>query len=188
MYAKLTGKIVDILSEYVIVDVNGVGYRVEGIDAAIENEQVSLYIYTHVREQEIRLFGFRTKDALAVFEMLLDVQGVGPKSAVKLVSLLGVETIVHAIINDDSLALKVPGLGDKLSKKIIIDLKNKITKLSVEVGESKTILTGLEDVIAAIESLGYAHDKVVSVLRGVEVKDMSQQEIIKLVLKMLNNA
>jgi len=186
MIGRLTGKVSDLLPNGLILDVNGIGYRVEGVTDALENDEISLYIYTHVREQELRLFGFRSKDTLIMFEKLLEVQGIGPKIALKLVNQIDLQDIVSAIANEDFTALKVSGLGEKLAKKIIIDLKNKINKEQVLISNFKPISKEITDIIDALLSLGYRSDRVESVLKQIDTEGKTQQSIIKEALNLLN--
>jgi len=187
MIGKLRGTVTDIFPDNIIVDVNGVGYKVEGIMGAKKDEEVVLYIYTHVREQELRLFGFKSKDVMIMFQKLLDVQGIGPKLAVKLVNQLDLNDIVMAIIQEDSNKLKVPGLGEKLAKKIIIDLKNKVTKENENVtfkvsNSSKEVV----DILDALLSLGFRRDRIEKVLSKIALDGKDQQTIIKEALFLLN--
>ena len=186
MIGKLKGKIIDLINDEIIIDVNGVGYRVEGLQGAKIDSDVEIYTYTHVREQELRLFGFETKDALIMFEALLDVQGVGPKIALKLVNMINVGDIVNAILDEDSTSLKVPGLGEKLAKKIIIDLKNKMKKVNINPTHVVKRDAIFDDVAAALISLGYHSDRIDKVLEVIDTKDRDQQGIIKEALRLLN--
>ena len=186
MIGKLKGKVDDIFPSGVIISVNGVGYRVEGVVDLKFGDEVILYIYTYVREQELRLFGFKSRDGLNMFEKLLDVQGIGPKIAVKLINLLDLQTIVTAVASEDYAMLKIPGLGEKLAKKIIIDLKNKIDKedLSSLKNAGGTKNTG--DIVEALLSLGFKKDRIEGVLSELEIEGKSQQQIIKEALNLIN--
>jgi Holliday junction DNA helicase RuvA len=186
MIGKLKGKIVDTINDDLIIDVNGVGYRVEGLSGSKINSDIEIFTYTHVREQELRLFGFESKDALTMFEALLNVQGVGPKIALKLVNMINVGEIVNAILNEDSSSLKVPGLGEKLAKKIIIDLKNKMKKVNINATNVVKRDAIFDDVAAALISLGYHSDRIDKVLQIIDTKDKDQQGIIKEALRLLN--
>jgi Holliday junction DNA helicase RuvA len=153
-----------------------------------KDEELEIYTYTHLREQEIRLFGFRTRDMLIIFEKLLGVQGVGPKIASKLLNMIGVEDIVNAIISEDSAALKIPGLGEKISKKIIIDLKNKIDKNSVQFTPGIKLDKKTDDIVAALQSLGYQKERIVEALKNIDSKEIEPQGVIKEALKLLNQS
>lgn len=187
MIGKLKGIVEDIFPNYVIVNVGGVGYRVEGIVAVKEGESVELFIYTHVREQELRLFGFKSRDTLIMFEKLLDVQGIGPKLAIKVVNQLSLQDIVTAIATDDSTVLRIPGVGEKLAKKIIIDLKNKIDKADLQSLPQNTLVSkDIHDVVEALLSLGFRKEKIEDVLRRISVEGKTQQSIIREALALLN--
>lgn len=186
MIGKLKGIIDDVFPNSIILDVNGVGYKVEGIIGAKLGENITLYIYTHVREQELRLFGFRTRDELNMFEKLLDVQGIGPKLAVKLINQVSLQDIVSAVASEDSQMLRIPGLGEKLAKKIIIDLKNKIDK--ADLSSISSVLPGkdMADVVEALLSLGFKKEKIEAVLRHIEAEGKSQKEVIREALSLIN--
>lgn len=191
MYAKLIGKVSDVFSDYSIVEVNGVGYKVEGITEFLEGEEVSIYTYTHVREQELRLFGFRTKQELVLFEKLLDVQGVGPKIAIKIINLIPLEIAVNAIITEDYSALKVPGLGEKLAKKIILDIRNKV-KDAFKGVQYNTVSNNTididEDLLSALEVLGFKRNVIIDLIKAhnISMNGMTVQDKIRLILKFIN--
>lgn len=186
MIGKLKGIIEDIFPNFIILDVNGVGYRVEGLIDVKSGENVELFIYTHVREQELRLFGFKSRDSLIMFEKLLDVQGIGPKMAVKVVNLISLHDIVTAIATDDSSMLRIPGLGEKLAKKIIIDLKNKVDKNELgALPKTAGVSKDMNDVLEALLSLGFRKEGVEEVLRMIPSEGKSQQTIIKEALSLL---
>lgn len=129
MYAKLKGKIIDVFPEFVIIDVNGIGFRVETVKSGyIEMQEVELYVYTHVREQDIRLFGFETRQEYLLFMDLIEISGIGPKSALILLSELSVDQVLNAINEKDESSLKVKGVGKKSAQRIIIEMASKIDK------------------------------------------------------------
>ena len=187
MIGKLKGIVEDIFPNFIIIDVGGVGYRVEGLVDIKENEEVELFIYTHVREQELRLYGFKSRDTLIMFEKLLEVQGIGPKMAMKVVNFISLHDIVTAIATDDSTMLRIPGLGEKLAKKIIIDLKNKVDKAELQsLPQSPSISKDMNDVVEALLSLGFRKEGILEVLKMVPSEGKSQQSIIKEALALLN--
>src|SRR3972149_7503346 len=133
MIAKLTGKVSDQFVNYLIIEVGGVGYKVEGSFPLFDaSGQTTLFIHTHVRENEIRLFGFMDFQQLQLFEELLTVSGVGPKIALVLINNLGISTIVNAIQTAKPESLKSPGVGLKTAQRIVIDLKSKVDIFKVK--------------------------------------------------------
>lgn len=131
MIGMLTGEIVELAADYLLLDVNGVGYRVEHaapFRLGLEGQRCKCYIHTHVRETEMRLFGFHTQAELSLFEVLLDVNGVGPRTAMLIVSHYSPAQILRAVRIGDAAALAVKGVGKKTLAKIMLELEGKLEK------------------------------------------------------------
>lgn len=134
MYAHLHGELARVEADYVVIDVNGVGYKVHPPLAVIHQlppvgEEVRLLIYTAVREDAITLYGFSDAAQQSVFELLLTVSGVGPKVALNILSVMTVEQVVNAISGDNYKELnRVPGVGTKTAQRIVLELKEKISQ------------------------------------------------------------
>ncbi|MCL2521838.1 MAG: Holliday junction branch migration protein RuvA [Erysipelotrichales bacterium] len=129
MYAYIKGTIVEINSTNIIIDHQGIGYLVNVPNPYIfkKNEETIIYLYQHIREDSNMLFGFATKNAKELFLKLINVSGIGPKTALGLLVTDEVERIVSAIDNMDYKFLtKFPGIGQKASQQIVLDLKGKI--------------------------------------------------------------
>ncbi len=131
MIAKLTGTIEDIFSQYIILNVGGVGYKVTVSTALIQDlkadKKIVLYIYTHVTKDTLSLFGFTNKKELSFYELLLTVSKIGPKTALSVMNLGGVNEIITAISKADSdFFLGVPRVGRKNAQRIIIELRSKV--------------------------------------------------------------
>ncbi|QMV43828.1 Holliday junction branch migration protein RuvA [Cohnella cholangitidis] len=126
----LRGKVAHLESEYVVLDVRDVGYRVftpNPYGLARTNEPVELYIYHHVREDAIHLFGFTTRDEQALFRRLLEVSGIGPKVALGVLAGGRPEAVVAAIQQENLAFLtKLPGIGRKTAQRMVLDLKDKL--------------------------------------------------------------
>ena len=198
MIGYLSGTIKHAGDGYVILDCNDVGYRVElglqSVEQAV-GEQREFFIYTHVRETELRLFGFEVPDDLKLFECLISVNGVGPKVGLSLISGLGGESIVNSILENEPQDLKVPGVGKKTAEKIVLELGDKLQKVGFKtksvVGSNREELDSLEgqfeEVEEALESLGYSSKdipKIMVRLQGIEgVEKMSTEELVRLVLR-----
>src|SRR2546430_2329173 len=131
MIGYISGQVKQVYKEKLIIMTGGgVGYLVSAVQSNyLEGQSVNLYIYTAVRETEISLWGFAERAELELFESLLSVSGVGLKTAQALIANLGVNRIISAIRSGDALSLKVPGVGSKISERIVIDLKNKVENL-----------------------------------------------------------
>ena len=146
-------------------------------------KDVVFFIHTHVREDAIDLYGFLTLEELEMFELLISIAGVGPKSGLGILTVADPKTIKTAILNEDSSILtKVSGVGRKTAERIILELKNKIGDLS-EGDKAKAI--GDSDAIEALVSMGYSVSEAREALKHipVEVKDIGQR--IKMALKNL---
>jgi Holliday junction DNA helicase RuvA len=160
MIGSLRGEIIDKEDGALTIDVGGVGYYVQGpatlVDVLEVGVRTHLFIHTHVREQELTLFGFPDKDELELFRTLLKVQGIGPKMALSILSYIPAETLRQAIAREEAALLaRVPGIGPKKAKQIIFALKDKVGYDDIFV--SSTPITDSDgEVIAALTSLGYS--------------------------------
>ncbi|HNT78620.1 MAG TPA: Holliday junction branch migration protein RuvA [Anaerolineae bacterium] len=156
MIAHLEGQILVAEAGRVILDVGGVGFAVHVPLSltARAGERLSLYTYLHVRENELALYGFHEEDDKALFELLLGVSGVGPKAAMSLMSVLSVDTLRRAILNQQPEVLsRAPGVGKKTAEAIVLHLKDKLKR---QVGPIIEVAEDDADVIAALTSLGFS--------------------------------
>lgn len=194
MIGYLKGRVISSDGNKLIVDVNSVGYLVEVANVRfLENEEIQLFIHTHVREQELKLFGFVDNTDLKVFELLLSVSGVGPKAALLLVETYGASGVVQAIKMNNANGVKAKGIGMKTSEKIIIELKNKVGNISVNTdvdGEVKSAQkqggTKIDEVIDALSSLGYRNNEVLAVIEKIDdLTNLDVSGIIRRSLELL---
>lgn len=187
MIGYLSGNLKLVQDNFYIIEVQGVGYRVEPVGLNyLENQSVEIYVYTYVRENEIRLFGFDDPELLEVFEKLLSVSGIGPKAAVSVLSTMSLESFLAAIEAQDSHALKVPGVGVKTAQKVILELKNSNLIKEKKFRKNKIDHETLSDAILALEGLGYKKQEVEQVISTLVVDPAWESEdIIKLVLSKL---
>lgn len=164
MYEYLEGKVTIVTPSYIVIDVQGVGYRVLTANPYRyhENDVARIYIYQAVRETELTLYGFVDSDEKQLFEQLLNVSGIGPKSALAILASADHSGLINAIANDDASYLtKFPGVGKKTAGQIVLDLKDNILQLDTGNQNSKEIMTAsndilpLSDALSALESLGY---------------------------------
>ncbi len=174
MIAQLTGLVARVATPFVVLDVSGVGYKVavplstlERLPAPGSPEKVTLLTHMLVREDDLSLYGFSEELELKVFELLLTVQGVGPKVALALLSALGGAGLAQTVGAEDVRGLsKVPGIGAKTAQRLILDLKDKLFALGFERRVEGLAATGrvvaksgnaqlLEDVLSALMNLGY---------------------------------
>ncbi|WP_309697810.1 Holliday junction branch migration protein RuvA [Armatimonas sp.] len=172
MIAQLTGKVVRVATPVVVLDVNGVGYRVSVPLSVIEQlpadgSPVTLVTHMIVREDDLSLYGFFEESDQKVFELLLTVTGVGPKVALALLSALGGDGIARVVSSEDAKAIaKTPGIGPKLAQRLVLELKDKLTAFGFSrkvehLAASATVKIRsaneqlLDDVSSALTNLGY---------------------------------
>ena len=163
MIGQLRGRLTDKRPNQVLVDVAGVGYLVQvplSTYAALGelHTEVTLLIHTHVREDALSLYGFLSSREKHFFEMLLSASGVGPSLALKILSGMSVEELVPAIRGSDLARLtKIPGVGRKTAERIVVELKDKLDAVTIEVERpAASSPAGIEaDVVSALVNLGY---------------------------------
>ena len=170
MIAHLSGVVHSVHTGFLVLSVQGVGYRVFApsrvLSSAVPHGDLSLYIHTAVREDALDLFGFPSFEELELFELLLSVSGIGPRSALGIINLESVEKLVRAIAHGDvGYLTKVSGVGKKSAEKIVLELRDKVGALHIEnVGEATQ---DSEDVLEALIALGYRADEARETLRRI---------------------
>lgn len=192
MIGHLTGKIISSKPTQILLDVNGVGYTVKisinTFEKLTGKNIVSLFIYTNVKEDSITLFGFYSESEKEMFELLISISGVGPKSALSLLSGISTDDLKHAIItNNIERIVAVPGIGRKTAERLILELKNKVRDIKEE-GISSTKPSMQKEAISALTTLGYnlsSSEKAVHKILS-ELPECSLEELIKKSLKELN--
>jgi Holliday junction DNA helicase RuvA len=185
MIGFLRGKILIVKENSLILDVSGVGYKVlcplPLLLSLVEGEELSLNIHTHVREDQITLFGFKDEKDLFLFEKLTSVSGIGPKGALSMLSVHSPSSIAHAVENGDASALSsTPGVGKKTAEKIIIELKGKLSHL---LGEVET--DAMYEVRLALETLGYSAKEIREALQEIKTEGKTTSTLIKEALTQL---
>ncbi len=177
MIAHVSGMVVEKFAGSVIIDVAGVGYEVAvamiDYESLTLNDTVKLYTYHHVREQAEELFGFSSLAAKKLFELLITVQGVGPKAALAILSLGTIETVRNAIANSDSgYITKASGVGKKTAERVVVDLADKVG-LPTHYGSTAPIQTQLntaDEALEALMALGYTLADATRALENVDPK------------------
>ena len=197
MIAYLKGELVVKSEEYIIIEVQGIGYKVfmskKSIDELQENRQVRVYTYLKVREDDISLFGFNTNEELHMFELLISVGGIGAKSAITILSNITPSRFALAVITNEVNTLKkLPGIGPKTAQRIILELKDKIKTedaISNNEADEDSIDNKMkneeeqEDLIQALQVLGYRRYEINKILP--KIKQESLEEKIKEALQYL---
>lgn len=189
MIAHLSGTIKLRDDPYIIVSVNGVGYKVQispSFSSRLsENSKIELFTYTHVREDVLELFGFSEYQDLKLFELLISVSGVGPKTALAIFTLGGHIEITNAITSENvDYFTGIPRLGKKNAQKIIIELKNKLGDSSI-INIKSSGFEGSDEVVAALMSFGFSRSESYEALRKIGNDGKTVEEKIKLTLKHL---
>ena len=162
MIAQLRGTLIDKRPNQVLIDVSGVGYLVHIPLSTFYSlgdlrAEVTLLIYTHVREDQLALYGFLTAREKHLFELLLSASGVGPTLATKILSGMSVEELVPAIRRGDLAQLtRIPGVGKKTAERMVVELRDKLAATEAHEAERPAPVTGLDaDVVSALVNLGY---------------------------------
>lgn len=175
MIARIAGMIVEKFAGSLIVDVSGVGYEVAVPTLEYESlaldQEVKLHTYHHIREQSQELFGFSTLSAKKLFEMLITVQGVGPKAGLSILSLGPSENVRNAIANSDSAYIQqAVGIGKKTAERVIVDLADKVglpTSFGRREDPIQTELDTSDEALEALIALGYTLHDATKALEGV---------------------
>jgi len=189
MIAKLTGIVSDIGPRYAVIDVGGVGYKVFVTDDTIHHlkkgDEVSLLTYLAVREDALDLYGFPLKKEKEFFELLIGVSGIGPKSALNILSLVSAETL-ETSIRSGSVAhlVKVSGIGKKTAEKIVLELKDKLGGIEGG-GEFTAGMSSDMDAIMALQALGYDADDAREAMKKVAKDVLDIGAKVKAALKEL---
>lgn len=197
MIGFLRGKVAGLKTDYCLLDVGGVGYRVfipNNTRCKLTlNETAMLYTYMNVYQDGITLYGFYTEEEYDVFQLLIGVSGIGPKVALGILSAITVDALCKAIQNKQATLLtKLPGIGKKSAERLILELKDKmalaasddeVLSLSMEGEVADDILS---EATAALTALGYSQAEITPVLKKA-AKGKSTEEIVKLALKELSH-
>jgi Holliday junction DNA helicase RuvA len=193
--ARLSGTVLDLRTDRLVLDVHGVGYDLAiplGTFSALPpaGENASVHVHMHVREDALSLFGFATVQEKYVFERLISVSGVGPKVALTVLSGLPLPDLVRAIATQNARVLAtIPGIGKKLAERLGLELKEKLAGFGAETGTSGAAgkTSAVEDAIGALENLGYklaqAEQAVEKAVRDVGIDDLNK--ILQAALKSL---
>jgi Holliday junction DNA helicase RuvA len=189
MIGMLTGKLASRNDPHIILDVRGVGYKVyitpQLFPSITLGQELTVFTHTHVREDALELFGFPTAEDLRLFELLINVNGIGPKTAVGVFTVGNRSDIVGAIAQANvDFFTGVPRLGKKNAQKIIIELKNKIGgKEDLDLRDETDDMT--VETLAALEGIGFSEREARMALKASEGKGTTVQEKVKLALKQL---
>lgn len=196
MFAYIKGNLEVKSTNYVVIENGGIGYKIFMSNKSIGTignigDNVKVYTHYHVREDNISLFGFNVEEELRMFEILINVSGVGAKSALTMLSDITPSSFAIAVINDDITRLtKIPGIGKKTAQRLILELKDKLKKEDIsgeqiEVDENEKDENINNDAITALQVLGYSKKEAETVLKKIDTQKLSIEEILKQALKIL---
>lgn len=198
MYSYIKGILTDMEEDLVVVEAGGIGYNIYTTGQTFRllpaiGHEVKLYTYLNVREDAMILYGFLTKDDLRVFRLLIGVNGIGPKGALAILSVMTTDDLRFAVLADDAKAIaKAPGIGAKTAQRVILELKDKLSledaieqrfeHAATEVeSDAKSIRT---EAVQALVALGYSSSEALKAVNGVELpEDADVEYLLKAALK-----
>lgn len=198
MIYSITGRLRLVESSYAVVETSGIGYKCTAstttlAQLSLEESQVTLFTYLHVREDSLELFGFATQEELTCFKLLISVSGVGPKAALAILSATSPQRLMLSIAAGDASALKAPGVGSKLTQRILLELRDKVGSEQLDMGgavpnlgKSGSASTGAPaEAISALVALGYSQAAAASVVMGLDIS-LPVGELVKASLRKLS--
>ena len=185
MIGFLKGVVIKNNEQSILLDVSGVGYLIFTplplLLSVTEGQELSLYIHSHIREDQFTLYGFKDDLDLFLFKKLIDVSGIGPKSALAMLSVHSPSSVADAIEREDVEAIShTPGIGKKTAEKVIIELRGKLSHLI----QSKDGDTTYEARLA-LEALGYSHKQINEALNKINTSNKNTNSLIKEALTQL---
>ena len=192
MFAYIKGILEIKESNYIVIDINGLGYKIFMSQNNIDNignigDSVKVYTYVRVREDDISIYGFITQEQLKMFELLISVSGVGAKSALVMISCIEPSEFAIAVISGNVKVLtKVPGIGNKSAQRIILELKDKLKEEQLETENSNNLKLkerdnseNINEAISGLMVLGYSKRDIEKAFEHLDVDNLSIENLIK---------
>ena len=198
MFAYLKGVFESRTLDYIVVDVNGIGYKIFMSENSMKRigelgSIIKVHTYVKVREDDISIYGFASNEELRMFELLVSVSGIGAKSAIVILSNIEPSAFAAAVISDNVGALKkLPWIGAKSAQRIILELKDKLKTIDVEDDSSEELKAvinqnqNIEELISALQVLGYTKKEVEKIIPKLDNKDDNLENLIKKALLLLS--
>jgi Holliday junction DNA helicase RuvA len=192
MISCLEGRIIFKGERFIVMDVSGIGYRIfvgpEVLRRVKKEETIRLWTHLYVREDTMELYGFLEYAELDFFETLIQISGIGPRSALGVLSVAPLDTLKRAIASGETSYLtQVSGIGKKIAEKIILELRDKLGKVGFSAG-GNVFLKEEEDVLKALRSLGYSHSEARDVLKQLPADISGTRDRVKEALKILGKS
>lgn len=201
MFAYIKGEIAEITEDNVVLDVGGIGYNVN-ISARVAQSlpgigsEIKLHTYTLVREDAFSLYGFLTRADLDIFKKCITVNGIGPKGALAILSVMDADALRYAILSGDAKAIsKAPGIGGKTAERLILDLKDKVsyddTMIHMEITGQNPVAQGaaegpVKEAVEALVALGYGQTESLKAVKQVpDADNIDSSQLLKAALKYL---
>ena len=199
MIAFIKGTAAYVDTEGVIIDNQGIGYQVKTPSSIVEKvsvgDQVMLYTHLYVREDMLALYGFLSKEELHTFQVLLGVNGIGPKAALSVLSTMTVSQLYYAVFSEDSKSIsKTPGIGPKGAKRMIMELKDKLSMEEITGDDQEDYPSepspgngdSISDAMEAMVALGYSNGEAYRAVHGVKgAVDLDADHLLKEALKIV---
>lgn len=192
MFSYIKGILEVKTTGYVVIDINGLGYKIFMSDTAINKlgeigDSVKVHTYVKVREDDISIFGFNTNEELRMFELLISVSGIGAKSAITILSNIAPSSFALAVItNNINEIKKLPGIGPKTAQRIILELKDKLKteesiddKSEIQIEKAIKDNNKIKEASSALQVLGYSQREIEGALKNIDKDNMSVEDIIK---------
>lgn len=198
MFAYIKGSLEMKMSNYIVIDVGGLGYKIfmsENNINSIGNigDVVKVFTYYRVREDDVSIFGFKTQEQLRMFELLISVSGVGAKSALVMLSCIEPSDFAIAVISNNVKVLtQIPGIGNKSAQRIILELKDKLKneQTNEQIEQSKEKATEdsqkIQEAISGLMVLGYSKKDIEKAFEHLDINSLSIEDLIKKGLILLN--
>lgn len=199
MYSYIKGELVEILDDVIVVEAGQIGYNIHIPASMIDNftgtgQEVKIYTYLQVKEDDMQLYGFLTRDDLNIFKLLLGVNGIGPKGALAVLSVMTPDDLRFAVLGEDAKSIaKAPGIGNKTAQRVILELKDKISledafeAKTAHVAEEQNAASSVKnEAVQALTALGYSSSEALKAVSGVELTEgITVEEVLKEALKQM---
>ena len=200
MISYIKGTVSFTEADSIVIDNHSIGYRVRTTIPTVEKvrsgDTVMLYTFLYVREDAMALYGFLSREELRIFQILLGISGIGPKAALSVLSTLSAEDLYYAVLSDDAKSIaRSPGIGPKGAKRVIMELKDKLTPENLGIGQTEGVVSPLpvgdaaysvSDTIEALIALGYSNGDAYRAVHKVPgAEQMDSEELLKKSLTMI---